>query len=280
MRYKTVLVHADLSRHAPARIDLAAAICAEHDAHLIGAAMTGVSRAVFPNGYSVAPGTLVASYLDPLQQAARRALDRFSEIAGRRGVSHEARLVCDGVPDGLVLLARFADLVVVSQDDPDESLSYTPPAARMPDDVVFNAARPVLVVPRKGVPASCPRRILMCWNGSREAATAMAASLPLLQHATQVTLASLVRTCPSDIGSGQELADASAFLARHSVPAEVAVRDPHRDSGRAILQLAAEQDCDLVVMGCFGHTQFQELLLGGASRTVLQEAALPVLMAR
>ena len=58
------------------------------------------------------------------------------------------------------------------------------------------------------------------------------------------------------------------------------MRDPGRDTGRAILHLAAEQGCDLVVMGCFGHSQFHELLLGGASRTVLQEAALPVLMAR
>lgn len=280
MRFKTVLVHADLSRHAPARIELAAAICAEHGAHLIGAAMTGVSRAIFPDGCDAPAGTLHAAYTEPLLRSAQRALDEFDTIAHRRGVSYEARLVSDQAPDALALLARFADLVVVSQDDPDESLGYLPPASRMPDHVVFNAARPVLVVPRAAAAAACPRRILLCWNGSREAAVAMAAAVPLLQRATHVSLALLTPVFPSGAANPVDIEDALAFLGWHAVRAVPVLRDPGADTGRAILALAREENCDLVVMGCFGHSRFQELLLGGASRTVLQEAALPVLMAR
>ena len=280
MPYKTVLVHCDLSIHAPARIALATAICAEHGAHLVGAAFTGIARQIFPGGYDAAPGSLLASYVEPLHIAARDALDRFEEVAGRAGISHQSRLVCDQAPDGLALLARFADLVVVSQDDPDESLGYRPAAERMPDYLVLNAARPVLVVPRLAPPAACPRRILLCWNGSREAAMAMSASLPLLERATDVILATLTPTFPGPCADAEELADALAFLKRHAVRVDVVLRDPRHDTGHAILDLAAEQGCDLVVMGCFGRSQFHELLLGGASRTALQEAALPVLMAR
>ncbi|KQQ97140.1 universal stress protein [Massilia sp. Leaf139] len=280
MRFKTVLVHVDLSRHAPVRIALAAALCAEHGAHLIGAAMTGISRTVFPRGYDAPAGTLLASYVDPLVQTARRALGDFEDIAGRRGVSHESRLVSDQAPEALALLARFADLVVVSQDDPDESLGYLPSASRMPDFVVFNAARPVLVVPRAATQGAGPRRVLLCWNGSREAAVALASAVPLLQRATYVGLAVFTHVFPGESAGGAELDDALAFLKRHAVRAERVLRDPGRDTGRAILALAAELGCDLVVMGCFGHSRFEELLLGGASRTVLQEAALPVLMAR
>lgn len=280
MAYKTLLVHADLSRHAPARIELAAALCAEHGAHLVGAAMTGIARAVFPRGYDVTPGTLLASYVEPLAQAARRALDGFEQIARRHGISHESRLVCDQAPDALVQLARFADLVVVSQDDPDESLGYMPPALRMPDHVVCGAGRPVLVVPRAAPPAACPRRVLVCWNGSREASVALAAALPLLQGAAQVTLACMGPSFPSENTGRRELDDMVAYLARQEVDVELVLRDPRRDTGLAILALAAERTCDLVVMGCFGQSRFQEILLGGASRTVLREAALPVLMAR
>lgn len=280
MRFKTVLVHADLSRHAPARIELAAAICAEHGAHLVGAAMTGIPRAVFPNGCDPIPGTLLASYVDPLVQTARRALDVFEDIARRRGVSHEPRLISDQAPEALALLARFADLVVLSQDDPDESLGYLPSASRMPDYVVINAGRPVLVVPRAGAVPECPRRVLLCWNGSREASVTMAAAVPLLQRATHVSVALFTRAFPNESVNAADLDDALAFLGRHAVRAGRAMRDPGHDTGRAILDLATEQGCDLVVMGCFGHSRFQELVLGGASRTVLQEAALPVLMAR
>lgn len=281
MRYKTVLVHADLSRHAPQRIDAAAAICAGQAAHLVGAAMTGIPRAVFPDGYDVQLGTLLASYLDPVARNANEALRRFEAIARRHGVSHEARLVCDAVPDALALLARFADLVVVSQDDPDESLGYLPPAERMPDYVIAQAGRPVLVVPRTASAApGWPRRVLLCWNGSREASVAMAAAVPLMQRAPHTTLAVFAPVFPAAFAGEQELADATAFLRRHAVRADVTLRDPQHDTGRAILALAAELGCDLVVMGCYGHSRFQELLLGGASRTVLQDAALPVLLAR
>jgi len=280
MRFKTVLVHADLSRRAPARIALAADICAEHGAHLVGAAMTGISAAVFPHGCNPGPGTLLAGYVDPLMRSARRALDAFEDIARRRGVSFESRLVGDQAPQALVLLARFADLVVLSQDDPDESLGYTPTAMPMPDYVVVNAARPCLVVPRAPGAPACPRRVLLCWNGSREATVAMAAAIPLLQRATHVSLAVLTPDFPNASTGRAELDDALAFLARHAVHARPALRDPGHDNGRAMLALAAELACDLIVMGCYGHARFQELLLGGASRTVLQEAALPVLMAR
>jgi len=58
------------------------------------------------------------------------------------------------------------------------------------------------------------------------------------------------------------------------------LRDPGNETGSAILALAAERACDQVVIGCSGHSRCEELLPGGASRTVLREAALPVLMAR
>ena len=281
MRYKTVLVHADLSRHARQRIELAAALCAEHAAHLVGAAMTGITSAVFPHGYNVPSGTLLASYVEPMAHSARRALDEFEQIARRHGVSHESRMLCDQAPEALALLARFADLVVVSQDDPDESLGYAPTASRMPDYVVLNAGRPVLVVPHTPAAAlACPRKVLLCWNGSRQAASAMAAAVPLMQRAPHTTLAVFAPPGTSDCAGDQELADALAFLQRHAVHADVLVREPQRDTGRALLALAAGRGSDLVVMGCYGHSRFQQLLLGGTTGTVLRDADMPVLMAR
>ena len=119
---KTILVHADLSVHAPARMHYAAALARAHGARLVGAAMLGVSRVIFPNGYDLIPGTLGASYFDPLAEHARQALSRFEAIAREAQVPHDSRFVCDQADDGLARLARFADLVVLSQDDPAESM--------------------------------------------------------------------------------------------------------------------------------------------------------------
>ncbi|NNG23488.1 universal stress protein [Telluria aromaticivorans] len=278
MSYKTIVVHADLSRHAPARIGIAAQLAKAHDAHLVGVAATGVSREVFPHGYHAAAGSLEASYFDPLQQKASRALEQFSALAQAAGVSFDTRLVCDLVSDALARLARFSDLVVVSQDDVGEALSET--IGRIPEYVVFTCARPVLVVPCTPVARAPGQHVLVAWNGSREASAALRACIPLLQGAARVRVVSFHTTDDIDLADARQQADLSAFLARHGVRADVIALGRSVDDGHALLAYAAQEADDLIVMGCYGHSQFRELILGGTSSTVLRSAAVPVLMAR
>ena len=95
MSYRTIIVHADESRHAPQRIRFASGLAREYGAHLLGVAAIGVSREVFPHGYHALPGSLEASCFDPLHESARRALDRFGALAIEAGVAFEQRLVAD-----------------------------------------------------------------------------------------------------------------------------------------------------------------------------------------
>lgn len=275
MAYKTILVHADGSRHAAARIRYAATLARAHGAMLLGAAFTGISRAVFPDGFDNRPDTLAASCFEPLADNARRALDACTAIAADVGVACDPRLVSDQPDDGLALLARFADLVVVSQDDPDEAPAGS--VVRIPDYVILKSARPVLVLPRCDTPAAVPTRALLAWNGSKEAAFALAAALPLLQGAGAVTIADLAGTAHH--AYREQLDELQGWLGRHGVPADSLLAAAEGDHGRALLDLAQARGCDLLVMGCYGHGRLRELCLGGASRTVLAEATLPVLLA-
>jgi nucleotide-binding universal stress UspA family protein len=278
MSYRTMLVHVDLSRHASERIRLAAQLARAHDAHLIGTAAIGVSREVFPHGYQSTPGSLEASYFDPLRDNATRGLEQFGRIAGEAEVSHEARLVCDLASDALARLARFSDLVIVSQDDLAEALAET--IGRIPEYVAFTSARPVLVLPCAPVAGDLARHILVAWNGSKESSSAMQAAIPLLQRATRVSVVSFRSPNDTDLQEVHYQADLAAFLARHQVRAEILAFDRHIDGGHALLTMAEQEAYDLIVMGCYGHSQFRELFLGGVTRTVLQDAKIPILMAR
>jgi hypothetical protein len=131
MAYRTIRVHADLSCHARIRVKLAAAAALAHAAQLIGVATTDVSRFVFPQGYAAMPGTIAASYFDPLLRSARRALDQFGMISGGAGVPYEKRLLCDQAEGALALMARCCEL---SRDEPEESL--TGMSTRMPEYVM------------------------------------------------------------------------------------------------------------------------------------------------
>ena len=274
---KSILVHVDLSKHAPARMRYAAALAHATGAHLTGAAMLGVSRAVFPKGYKEEPGTLSASYFQPLEDNAKRALSHFEEIANGRQVKHDARFVCDQSDDGLARLARFADLVIISQDDPDESMPEM--AVHLQEYLILNCARPVLVLPRTDPAPYHSQKVLVAWDGSKEASFALSAAVPLLRRAAGVTVVAIAGQDGSEDDFRAQQPDVLHFLGRHRVPARMLVRAPRQPTGQDLLALAAELGCGMLVMGCFGHSRFRELCLGGASRTVLADAGLPVLMA-
>ncbi|WP_296949521.1 universal stress protein [uncultured Massilia sp.] len=276
MTLKSILVHVDLSRHAPARIRHAAGLARTHGAHLVGAAMTGIPGAVFPHGYDSLPGTLSASHYEPLVAHAQEAQRRFEDIAAEAGVSHAARLVCDQADDGLASMARFVDVVVCSQDDPDESM--TDMAVRVPDYVILNSARPVLVLPNNDPPPA-PSHVLLAWDGSKEASAAAGAAIPLLQRARSVTVATLTAGDMDAPRCRREQGDLLGYLGHHGVAAAAVARPAEATPGRQLLVLAAERGCNLLVMGCYGHGRLREICLGGASRTVLADARIPLLLA-
>ncbi|GAB3464802.1 universal stress protein [Massilia terrae] len=275
--FKTILVHVDLSVHAPARIRFACALAQAHNACLVGAAMVGVSRAVFPNGYDCKPGTLAASCFEPLANNAKRALENFEAIVGEWNIPYEERFVSDEADNGLTRHARFADLVVISQDDPEESMPDM--AVQLPEYLIMNGARPVLLVPRTDPKPDRISSVLLAWDGSKEASYAMSGALPLLRGASEVNVVALAAR-DEEV---QEFRDQQPalldFLRRHEISPGFHIRDLRGDTGRQLLDLAAELNAGLLVMGCYGHSRMRELYMGGASRTVLADTTIPVLLA-
>jgi nucleotide-binding universal stress UspA family protein len=277
MAYKTILVHADGSVHAPARIRFAAALARAEGAHLVGLATTGVSRFMYPDD-AAAPlaRTVAATYAASLHEHANRSLEQFTAIAAAGGVaSHEARLEADDPEGALVLMSRYADLVVLSQSDPAHQVAGA--VRDLPEFVVLNIARPVLLLPYAGSFGGPGGHALVAWDGSLEAARALADSLPLLCRASAVTVAQFENGGPDNLGAHP--ADLAAWLARHGVQATIQARHGGIDDGNALLALAAELQSSLLVMGAYGHTRLHELLLGGVTKTVLGSMTTPVLMA-
>lgn len=275
MPYKTILVHADNSPHAPQRLQAAIELAAQHGAHLVGAAMTGVSRFLYQDSSIDMARTVLAVQLEALHAQAARALAAFDTAAFGAGLaSFERRLVDDDPAGALALQARYADLVVVSQADPED------PAARLvpdlPEYVVLNGARPVLIVPYAGHFDTIGSHAMLAWDASIEATRATAAALPMLQQAGKVTVAVFN---PGSAHGEQPGADIALYLARHGVTATVTVQPTAIDVGNALLSMAAETGANLLVMGGYGHTRFRELVLGGVTRTILGSMTIPVLMA-
>ncbi|MDC8756763.1 universal stress protein [Janthinobacterium fluminis] len=277
MAYKTILVHADQSKHAPERIRVAAALAVAEGAHLVGAALSGISGAIYQADAVDLTGAILAGRINTEMDHARTALAQFESLAKAAGVNtYESRLLNDDPQGGLSLQARYSDLVVLSQCDLDEGRTRIIPD--LPEYVVLNSARPVLIVPYAGHFPSVGKRALVAWDGSMESTRALTNALPLLRRADNVALALFNPSKRQGVHGELPGADIALVLARHGVKVEVLPQHTDIDVGNALLSLASDQDSDLIVMGGYGHSRFREMLLGGVTKTVLQTMTVPVLM--
>jgi nucleotide-binding universal stress UspA family protein len=277
MSYKTILVHVDDDRNADTRIALAARLAMAEQAHLIGTALTGVSRFLHDTVATEVGSPDITPYLDILRQRAQRALKPFDDIVQRIGLpSVEKRLTDDEAAGGLSVQARYCDLVVLGQYDPD--VNTAPVYANLAEYVVMNSGCPALIVPHTGVFNSIGERVLIAWNGSIEAAKAIRNALPLLRRAKIVEVAVFNPKTGVDGLGDQPGADIALYLARHGIKVDVMQEKTDTDVGTALLSLAAGLHSDLLVMGCYGHSRFREILLGGATRSILHSMTVPVMM--
>ncbi len=277
MNYKTILVHAGSDDAAAHRIRMASALARTMGAHLIGSAPSGISRFIPPATFA-AGGPAVAAHCDALRRGAAEALARFEHIAAAEGVdSFESRTVDDEIDAALALQARYCDLVVAGQSGPGAG---TPPASpALPEYLLLTSGRPVLVVPTAGSLYATSENAIVAWDGSVEAARAVAGALPLLRGAGAATV----------LGFGDEAAHAGSgihaceqlatWLRRHGVAAHATSRALGDDIGEALLSAAADLGAGLLVMGAYGHARFRELMLGGVTATILRSMTLPVLLA-
>jgi nucleotide-binding universal stress UspA family protein len=124
-----------------------------------------------------------------------------------------------------------------------------------------------------------PLRVLVAWDGSREAARAVHDALPLLRRAREVSvLVADPERLATKIGE-KPGADLAAHLARHGLPVRVeVVKSGGRPLGEILLAQVEEERADLLVMGGYAHARLRELVLGGTTRHVLTHASVPVLL--
>jgi nucleotide-binding universal stress UspA family protein len=276
MVFKNLLVHVDDSKTNAKRLAAAIALAQAHGAHL-----TGIYPAIEP----YLPGNIAAEMPAQLltvleEQAAERvaaAKAAFTEVVERAGLSSDFRsalCAASRVAEVVALNARYADLVVLGQPESEDGGEVD---ARVPEDVVLGAGRPALVVPYIGAGDEIGKRMLIAWDGGREAARAVNDALPLLEMADSVAV--LVIN-PSHGGHGEQPgADIALHLARHGITVEaehIEVRE--LSTGNALLSRLSDEAIDLLVMGAYGHSRLREMVLGGVTREVFQQMTVPVLM--
>ncbi|MBV9858962.1 MAG: universal stress protein [Alphaproteobacteria bacterium] len=259
------------------RLASAAALASRLKARLSGLFATGYPIA---SAYGDVGGwmQIVDAYLAAQRREADEAEASFRQELARAQLDGDWLYHETDLTRGVVDLARLYDLIVINQHDPDAA-SRGAPALR-PEEVVLASGRPVLILPYAGEFGDVGRRVLVAWNGSREATRALHDSLFLIDGAEAVTVVE-IDAAPADertLAYGAE--KVAEFLSRRGLPAQgESMSSADVPVPDLILSRAADLGADLVVMGAYGHSRMREWVLGGASRGVFQTMTVPVLMA-
>ncbi|KIM00391.1 Universal stress protein family tandem domain [Paramagnetospirillum magnetotacticum MS-1] len=269
--YKDILVHMDDHPRARIRLELAAGIAARFQAHLI---------ALNVRDQTLLPSHMTARFGGDLDQfraagdaeAAKRVKAVVDAFQVPPAVTLEWRDVTGLMSETVALHARYTDLAVIGQGQADSS------APRLADELIMSVGRPVLVVPFAGRFPSLGRKVMVAWNGGREATRAIHDAMPLLVSAEVVHVIA-INPEHGMAGHGDiPGADICLHLSRHGVKAvcEHVVSDD-LNVGEMLLSRLADEDVDLMVMGGYGSSRLREMVLGGATRHMLNSMTVPVL---
>ena len=272
---KDIVVNLTLTQAGGPAGDYAISIATALNAHLAGIAFL-YDPIVPVSGTGYIPAEVIDAQTEENEALAKAAIKRFSEASRLAGISAEPVTVSAsmaGAGDQFARIARRFDLAVVGQADPeagggDDVLAET---------TLFESGRPMIMVPyiQKG-PLKLDN-VMVCWDGSRQAARAIGDAMPLLAKSGRVEIVIVT----NERGKQDEIegADIATHLARHGLKVQVertAVGDI--DVADIILSHAADAGTDFIVMGGYGHSRLREFVLGGVTRSIFQSMTVPVLM--
>ncbi|WP_230180971.1 universal stress protein [Aquabacterium sp. CECT 9606] len=271
-----VLVHVDGSERALDRLRFAQLVAASLPARITALYAVTPWLQLYP-GHQDADHAAVAtlSRLDTEKRARAHAAFQ-SAIQGLSDVNWDE--VRTPSPYDFAQHALCADLLVLGQPA-HASVGYHEVPGDFVHTILEHSGKPALVVPALGALPDQPfKTALIAWNGSRECARALSAAWPFLAQAQAVHVAMLGDPVNDDAASRAHL---TRYLGLHDIEPIWHVRRlaSPSNAGTALLSLAQDIQANLLVMGCYGHSRAREMVLGGATRTVLNDMSLPVLMA-
>lgn len=277
MAYKSLLTVVIDTKIANPALEKAIAIARAEDAHL-DVLCIGVDRTQTGYYYAGASAVFQQEVIEKAKEEAAAAEKYASAVLQSNDIKwslDKAVAQLAGLGRLVAHRARFNDLVILPRP-------YGKGCGQEQEVIVesalFEGNVPTLVVPPKSKAAVDAKRIIVAWNESSEAMSAVRAALPALIAADSVNIVVIdpPQHGPDRSDPGGAL---SQMLVRHGVKAEITVlaKTMPRVSD-VLMRHARDMDADMLVMGAYGHSRFREAILGGATRNMLENASVPILM--
>lgn len=275
MSYKSLLVCLDERPRSEATAEFAVQLASQYGASVVGAYIGSSLRTWPVYGLDAGMGmaALDAEYLQLIAENAKNTEAMFKAKAAAAQQPIDRWLSLESAPwPEVAAAARCVDLCLMGQAELEGAVtSYYPD---LPAVLTMGSGKPVLVLPAVGTYSLPGRRVLIAWNGQREAARAVADALPFLDSADSVAVVAV-----GPLPKQATLDEFRAYLSCRGITPQVEhVPATDLDAGNLLLSRAADLGADLLVMGAYGHSRLREVVFGGVTRNMLRHMTLPVLL--
>ena len=255
-------------------LDYAVSVAQAFDAKLAGIAFRYQPIIVSGAAMEALPPDFVERQRVENEKAAGDAVQRFARMAQSSGLSATPRVVdasLEGAPNEFGRIARTFDLAVVAQADP-EALSAE---ETFVESALLASGRPVIVVPYIQKTGLALRHAVICWDGSRTAARALADAMPFLERAKKIEILTVAR---NGHANGDGIVEVADHLARHGLKAEVTRIVSDGDIASTILSHVADAEADSWCSAVTAIHGCARAPVGGVTRSILNSMTVPVLM--
>ena len=280
MSMKTILVPTENHDAMRSALETALLLARRYDSYIEGFALRWSINQIV--GGDIAGGLPVATFDEDIAEEAKQARQLFESFMQEHGVPRSTKTVgalsfgwLDEAPEGESFVGshgRVFDVVVMHRSDTESIGLYD----RAIESGLFESGRPILLAP-PSPPSQIATNVLIAWNCSTEQARATALSMPLLQRADRVTVLTVTGGTAVPGPSAEQLIQ---YLQRNEIVAEpMRVELDGRSTGEGILATAQSLGCDLLIKGAYTQSRLRQMIFGGATRHVLKNAAIPVLLA-
>lgn len=278
MTYKTIMVCLNEVDRIERLLDFAIEIADHQNAHILGLYVIPAVQ-IYPSVTIDVSSQVFDAYREFFKRHAQRVKDLFDSCMRRSGLRSEWCLVNGETPlvaNAVIEHGMAADLIIASQVDRSDSFGVE---LDFVERLVMGLGRPLLLVPNATTSRTLRGKVLIGWNGTREAARAAFDAIPLLQQAEAVTITWVDPQKTLEAPRTVPCAELATALTRHSVTTTAeGFPTAGLTAGQALKMRALDLGADLLVMGAYGHTRISEFVFGGATDFMLKNMPIPILM--
>jgi nucleotide-binding universal stress UspA family protein len=274
MSWKQIVVYVKRDPQGAAFLQTAAQLARQFQARLTGVFALSDLALMRSALAWISDNDAVRQYMREAYEAAELYESRFRAQMSAAQIECDWRTAEGDSAQVMTLAARVADLVIIEQQNREMYDS----GWDVPEEVALAGGVATLVVPHSRPVMSIGRRVLVAWNGSREAALAVSLAMPLIDRSEAlVVLSGASKEQFGTVTRRPEMGVQRRLQSHCANTAVIEFQPPSGQEGEQILAKAEAHGCDLIVMGAYGHSRVREALLGGATRHVLRHMQLPVL---